>query len=164
VGAIVYAAGAAAARERRRAADGFAWMSDEAEALAIAAREGRPVILDFWAEWCVACKELDRIAWSDPRVQEEAGRFVAVKLDGTDGSEAFQAITEKYGIVGMPTVVFIDPRGREVPRRVTSAVSPDEMIETLRGVDAACEGRVARPVAPAAAGGPPVAVACAPRW
>ena len=163
VGAIVYAAGAAAARERRRAAGGFAWMSDEAEALAMAAREGRPVILDFWAEWCVACKELDRIAWADPRVREEAGRFVAVKLDGTDGSEAFQALTEKYGIVGMPTVVFIDPRGREVPRRVTSAISADEMIETLRGVDAACEGH-AGAVAPAAAGAPPVAVACAPRW
>src|SRR5512138_3453119 len=81
VGGIVYAAGASAARERRRAAEGFAWLPDEPAALAIAQREGRPVILDFWAEWCTACKELDRTAWADPAVREEASRFVAVKVD-----------------------------------------------------------------------------------
>jgi thiol:disulfide interchange protein DsbD len=163
VGAIVYAAGAAGARERRRAADGLTWLHDEAAALALAAREGRPVILDFWADWCVACKELDRIAWADPRVREEAGRFIAVKLDGTEGSEAFQRVTEKYGIVGMPTVVFIDPRGREVPARITAAVTADEMIEALRGVDGACEGEGRRGTAPAAVGAR-VVMACAARW
>ena len=167
VGGVVYAAGAAGARDRRRSAEGFAWLADEAQALALAAREGRPVILDFWAEWCVACKELDRTAWADPRVREEAGRFVAVKLDGTDGSDAFQALTEKYGIVGMPTVVFIDPRGREVPERVTAAIGAERMVETLRGVDRACEQpaaerRGAHPLAPAAPG--PAVVACAARW
>ena len=167
VGGVVYAAGAAGARDRRRSAEGFAWLADEAQALALAAREGRPVIIDFWAEWCAACKELDRTAWADPRVREEAGRFVAVKLDGTDGSDAFQALTEKYGIVGMPTVVFIDPRGREVPERVTAAIGAERMVETLRGVDRACEQpaaerRGAHPLAPAAPG--PAVVACAARW
>jgi thiol:disulfide interchange protein DsbD len=162
VGAIVYAAGAAGARERARATDGgLAWLSDEAEALALAAREGRPVILDFWADWCVACKELDRIAWADPRVREEAGRFVAVKLDGSEGSEAFQRMTEKYGIVGMPTVVFIDPRGREVPGRITAAIGAEEMVGALRAVDRACEGRSGA-ATPAAAPPAPV-VACAAR-
>jgi thiol:disulfide interchange protein DsbD len=158
VGGIVYAVGAAGARERARSASAFAWLHSEEEAIALAKAEGRPVILDFWAEWCTACKELDKIAWADPRVQEEAGRFVAVKLDGTDGSDAFQALTEKYGIVGMPTVVFIDPRGREVPARVTGAISADEMIGKLRAVDGACENAPA-PARPAAG-----ALACAARW
>lgn len=161
VGGIVYAAGASAARERRRAAEGFAWVKDEAEALALAKREGRPVIIDFWAEWCTACKELDRIAWADPRVREEASRFVAVKLDGTDGSDAFVAVADKYGIVGMPTVIFIDPRGREVPERVTAAIEAPEMLEALRRVDEACDAR--GPAAPAALPAAPV-VACAARW
>jgi thiol:disulfide interchange protein DsbD len=166
-GGIVYAAGASAARDRRRAAEGFAWVHDEAEALALAKAAGRPVIVDFWAEWCTACKELDKIAWADPRVREEAARFVAVKLDGTDGSDAFQALTEKYGIVGMPTVLFIDPRGREVPERVTSAVEAEEMVETLRRVDGACEAPAAArprpdPLAPVMPGAP--VVACAARW
>jgi len=164
---IVYGAGAAGARERRLASEGFAWLQDEKAALALAKREGRPVIIDFWAEWCAACKELDRIAWADPRVREEAARFVALKLDGTDDSAEFQALTEKYRIVGMPSVVFIDSRGREVPERVTSAVRGDEMLETLRRVDGACDRPEKDrprpdPLAPAMPGAP--IVACAARW
>jgi thiol:disulfide interchange protein DsbD len=158
VGGIVYAAGASGARERARSAAAFAWLHSEEEAIALAKSSGRPVIIDFWADWCTACKELDKIAWADTRVREEASRFVAVKLDGTDGSEAFQALSEKYGIVGMPTVIFIDPRGREVPERVTGAIPAGEMLEKLRGVDEACEGK------PSATAAPAGALACAARW
>jgi thiol:disulfide interchange protein DsbD len=157
VGAIVYGVGAADARERRRSAT-FAWERDEGGALALARAEGRPVIVDFWADWCVACKELDRIAWADPRVREEAARFVAVKVDGTDDTPEFQALVEKYGVVGMPTVLFIDAKGREVPLRVTAAISPEEMLEALRRVDGACDAPRPAPLAPS-----PV-VACAARW
>jgi thiol:disulfide interchange protein DsbD len=158
VGGIVYAAGAAAARERARRAEGFAWLHSESEALRLARATGRPVIVDFWAEWCSACKELDRTAWADPRVQAEASRFVAVKVDGTDDSPAFQEAYSRYEVVGMPTVVFIDPRGREVPERVMSAISADEMLEKLRAVDSACEKP--RPASTAVA----AALACASRW
>jgi thiol:disulfide interchange protein DsbD len=166
VGGIVYGTGASDARERARG-DGLAWLGDESTALALAKREGRPVIIDFWADWCTACKELDRIAWADPRVQAEAGRFVALKLDGSDGSDAFQKLSEKYGIVGMPTVIFIDPHGREVPERVTGAIPGDEMLEALRRVDGACEKPAAErpkpdPLAPALPTAP--IVACASRW
>jgi thiol:disulfide interchange protein DsbD len=150
VGGIVYGIGAADARERRRAGDGLVWLSDEREALARAKAEGRPVILDFWADWCVACKELDRTAWADPRVREEAARFVAVKVDGTEDTPEFQALTAKYQVVGMPTVLFIDSRGREVPARVTGAVGGDEMLAWMKGVDRACT--------------PEPVVACAARW
>jgi thiol:disulfide interchange protein DsbD len=160
VSGIAYAAGAAGARERVRAAS-FAWVHSYEEAIAQAKAEGRPVIVDFWAEWCAACKELDRIAWADPRVRAEAARFVALKLDGTDASEAFTALAERFEVVGMPTVVFIDPRGREVPERVVGAISADEMTARLRAVDDACEEPPARtaPVPLAAS-----AVACVARW
>jgi thiol:disulfide interchange protein DsbD len=156
VGGIVYATGAAAARERARHAEGFTWLSSYPEAIARARAEGRPVIIDFWAEWCVACKELDRIAWADPRVREEAARFVAVKLDGTDGSPQFDEASARYRVAGMPTVIFLDARGREVPDRVLGAIGADEMVEKLRGVGRACDGPQ-----PVAAG---EALACAVRW
>jgi thiol:disulfide interchange protein DsbD len=139
VGAVVYASGAADARSRQRSGEAFAWRHDEAGALALAHAQGRPVILDFWADWCTACKELDQLAWANPAVREEASRFVAVKVDGTDDSPEFQALLAKYGVVGMPTVVFIDARGHEVPLRVTAAIEPPEMLQVLRAVDMACD-------------------------
>jgi thiol:disulfide interchange protein DsbD len=157
VGAIVYAAGASSARATARAAEGFAWVPSLEDGIARAKAEGRPVIIDFWASWCVACKELDRIAWSDERVRAEASRFVAVKLDGSEEDEAFVAIAERFRVPGMPTVIFLDGKGREVPDRVMGAIGADEMIERLRAVDGACDAPRRAPVAPAA-------VACAARW
>ena len=166
-GGIAYSAGAAGARDRVRAAS-FAWVHGYEQAVAVARASGRPMIIDFWAEWCTACRELDRIAWDDPRVRAEAARFVPLKLDGTDGSDGFMALAERFGVVGMPTVIFLDGRGREVPDRVIGAVPADEMLSRLRGVDRACEDRpTPAPAvrADASAGVTGTAVmACAARW
>ncbi len=134
VGGVVYGAGAAGARERVRAGAGFTWLHSEPEAVALARAQGRPVIIDFWAEWCTACKELDRVAWADPRVREEAARFVSVKVDGTEATDEVLAIHERYRVPGMPTVVFIDSQGREVADRVIGAVEAEEMLQRLRAV------------------------------
>jgi thiol:disulfide interchange protein DsbD len=149
VGGIVYASGAASARARVQG-EKVAWHfhQDEPAAIALARAEGKPVIIDFWAEWCSACKELDKTAWADPRVQEAAGRFVKLKMDGTNDTEVFQKVFEKYAVVGMPTVLFIDSTGREVPQRITGAVEADEMLKYLESVDRTC--------------GP--AIACVTRW
>jgi len=134
VGGVVYGAGAAGARDRARAAAGFAWQHSEPEAVASARADRRPVILDFWAEWCTACKELDKLAWADPRVQEEAARFVKVKVDGTETTDEVSAIHDRYRVQGMPTVVFLDSEGRELPDRVMGAIDADEMLRRLRAV------------------------------
>lgn len=134
VGGIIYGAGAAGARERVRAEAGFAWLHDEPSAVAQARAEGRPVIIDFWADWCTACKELDKIAWADPGVREEAARFVKVKVDGTEDRAEIQAIQERYQVQGMPTVVFIDSGGRRMPDRIIGAVDAAEMLQRLRAV------------------------------
>jgi thiol:disulfide interchange protein DsbD len=162
VGGIVYGVGAGGARARAGAAT-FGWQHDLDAAVAQARAQGRPMIIDFWADWCTACKELDRDVWSDPRVRAEASRFVAVKIDGTVESDAFTAITDKFGIIGLPTVVLLDPHGREAPDRVLGAVPAEEMISKLRGVDRACDRPTPAPPARAAAD-PQLAMACVVRW
>jgi len=148
VSGIAYASGAADAR--LRASQDVAWMHDEPAAVALARAERRPMVIDFWAEWCTACKELDRTVWSDPRVRSRASGFVHLKIDGTNDSPAFQALAEKYAVVGLPTVVFVDDRGRESPARVVGAITAEEMLKYLDATDAACDAAEA--------------VACASRW
>jgi thiol:disulfide interchange protein DsbD len=144
VGGIAYAVGAGNARSVAVAGE-LPWLTDEAEALRIARAERKPIVIDFWADWCTACKELDHTAWSDARVREEARRFVLLKLDGSESSAAvksgaFDRSMEKYGVLGLPTVLFIDAYGRELParERVTAAVSAEEMVRRLRSVDEPC--------------------------
>jgi thiol:disulfide interchange protein DsbD len=134
VGGVVYGAGASGARERAVAAASFTWLHAEPEAVALARAEGRPVIIDFWAEWCVACKELDKLAWADPRVRQAAARFVKVKVDGTEDRPEIQAIQERYRVQGMPTVVFIDSAGVQEADRIIGAVDAEEMLRRLRAV------------------------------
>jgi thiol:disulfide interchange protein DsbD len=151
---IFYASGVATARSSASgAAEGLAWLvNQESEGLARARAEGRPVIIDFWGDWCAACKELDHTAWSDPRVQEEAKRFVTIKMDNSADKMAdprvealVNAAFEKYGILGQPTVLFIDGQGRELPAasRVTAVVSADDMLKRMKAVDKTCAAAVA---------------------
>ncbi len=93
-----------------------AWLSDEDAAFARAAADGKPLVMDFWAEWCAACIELDHKTWNQPEVLELANGFVALKMDLTARTPANDALTDKYGVVGMPTVIFFDPDGNELER------------------------------------------------
>ena len=159
VGGIVYGAGAAGARGAGPgAAASFTWLHSEPEAVALARAERRPVIVDFWAEWCTACKELDRTAWADPRVREEAARFVTVKVDGTESTDEVAAIHERYQVQGMPTVVFIDSHGargagpghRRRRRRRDAAAAPRRPVAARRGRSPRTASRSRSPAARAA--------------
>lgn len=111
------AAGGGAGGAVASAHPGLDWVINEDEAaLATAIAEGKPVVIDFYADWCGACKELDHQTWVDPTVQAEADRFVAIKMDFTEKSDWSKAKYAEYGITGLPTVVFIDSKGDEQER------------------------------------------------
>jgi len=98
-------------------APAIAWMTDENVALAKAKAEGRPMLIDFGAEWCPACKELEHETFPDANVRREAQRFVALRADLTDDDdEKVKALRKKYGIDGLPVVILLDAEGKEVVR------------------------------------------------
>ena len=107
---------------------------DHRELLAQASADGQPVIIDFWAEWCAQCKELDHKTWSDPSVFAEGERFVRIKMDMTQSeSEWARGQNEVYSVVGMPTVILLDSHGQEVQRFVGFR-DADKVLQMLQSV------------------------------
>src|SRR2546422_2591060 len=91
-----------------------AWEPYSPEALARAAAAGRPILIDFSAEWCLSCKELERFTFSDPQVRAEAARYDLLKADLTQyESPAVREIRDRFDIIGLPTIVFVDSSGNE---------------------------------------------------
>ena len=112
-----------------------AWRTDYEAALADAKAAGKPVMIDFFADWCAACKELDKYTYSDAGVRDELERFVSVKVDGTVENEALWKLYDRYGVQGLPTVVFLDAAGNVLPApRVLGFVEPPAFLELLRQV------------------------------
>lgn len=106
-----------------------------AEAKAEAQREQRPLLLDFTASWCIACKELDRYTFADPDVVAATARFVAVKVDLTNDDEPLSLATKAaHRVVGLPTLLLFDRSGREVVR-CTDFVSAEEFRSFVDRVD-----------------------------
>lgn len=106
---------------------------EKAESRALAA--GQPMIVDFTAAWCGACKELDKHTFADPRVAAEAARFVAVKVDAThDDDPEVARVLARFAVRGLPTVLLFDAKGKEV-RRFTDFVGPDDFLAALRSVE-----------------------------
>ena len=106
---------------------GIEW-SDQYEATLTSAKDaGKPVILDFTADWCAACKELEHKTYTDAAVVQCADEFGRIMIDGTSDTPEFVALKEEYGIKGLPAVYFICPEGDVV----------DEL--TLKGFETADE-------------------------
>lgn len=113
--------------------DGIAWQPYSPAALQQAAADKQPALIDFYADWCIPCKEMDKKTYPDPQVIEKSRQFLMLKADLTHtGSPEVEKLTKDYQIFGVPTAVFIGPEGRERPElRKVGFVPVQELLDAM---------------------------------
>jgi thiol:disulfide interchange protein DsbD len=104
------------------------------DAIAIARRSGRAVVLDFSAEWCVECKVMDRTVFSDDDVRRRLKDFALIRADATDYNDDTRTLMKAFGVVGPPTIIFLDAQdGKEA--RDMRIVGPVDATTFLKRLD-----------------------------
>jgi thiol:disulfide interchange protein DsbD len=116
------------------------WKPYSEQAVAEAQKQGKGVIIDSYATWCIPCKELDELTFTDGGVKKEAEKFVTLKLDLTSddpNTEAGRA-RSKFKIIGVPTILFLDAKGNEMPSlRLEGFEKADKFLARMKGVGSA---------------------------
>ncbi len=95
------------------AAEKIPWITSEDVAYQLAKDENRPILVDTWAEWCIACKKMEIETFMNPKIRKELEdhRWVLLKIDLTEANDVTDAIQEKYNIKSLPTVTIIPSGG-----------------------------------------------------
>jgi thiol:disulfide interchange protein DsbD len=109
----------------------FAKVKDVAELQARIASAGKPVMLDFYADWCVSCQEMERFTFSDAQVQAKLGNVLLLKADVTKNTAEDKALLKKFNLFGPPGIVFFDAKGSETGR-VIGFQSADKFLASLK--------------------------------
>jgi len=96
---------------------------------------GKPVMLDFYADWCVSCKELEKFTFSDRRVQERLSAVTLLQVDVTGNTDDDRALMKRFGLFGPPGIIFFDKGGREVAdSRIVGFVEAGPFLKNLERV------------------------------
>jgi len=98
-----------------------------------AAANKQPVMLDFYADWCVSCKEMESYTFSNPKVQQQLADHVLLQADVTENNEADQALLQRFNLIGPPGIIFFGADGREkTASRVIGYQDAETFLKTLQ--------------------------------
>ena len=98
---------------------------------AIAAANGKTVMLDFYADWCTSCKEMEKLTFSDEKVKAALANTVLLQADVTENNNDDQALLKRFGLFGPPGIIFFDKTGAEVKTRVIGYKNVDDFAAIL---------------------------------
>ena len=114
----------------------FKKVKSEAELQQVLAENNKSlVMLDLYADWCVACKEFEKETFSDPSVQKTFGDMLLLQVDMTKNSEENRALMTKYKVLGLPTILFFDRDGKEIEgSRVNGFMQPVEFLQWIEKI------------------------------
>jgi thiol:disulfide interchange protein DsbD len=118
---------------------GISWHAYSDQTLQEAKVQGKPVIVDFYADWCTPCREFEDVTFHQQdlvRLAEE--KFVMVKVDVTKGGNAYhEELLQKYEVKGVPTIVFLDADGQErTDLRLVDYLPADQFLMRMRNIEA----------------------------
>ena len=111
----------------------FKRVKSEAELQQVLAENNKPlVMLDLYADWCVACKEFEKETFTDPSVQKAFGDMLLLQVDMTKNSEENRALMTKYKVLGLPTILFFNRDGKEIDgSRINGFMPPVEFLQWI---------------------------------
>ena len=93
----------------------------------------KPVIVDFYADWCVACHELEKYTYNDPNVVAKGKEFDLLQINATDSTPEIESLKKKYSVMGLPTIIFIDANGKvHDDLTITGFVKGDELLDHMK--------------------------------
>jgi thiol:disulfide interchange protein DsbD len=103
------------------------------QAIAAARAQGKPVMLDFYADWCVACIEMERDTFTHPEVKQRLAGAVLLQADVTANNADDRALLQRFALFGPPGILFFDPQGRPIEQaKVVGFQKPDRFLQALR--------------------------------
>ncbi|MCX6076060.1 MAG: protein-disulfide reductase DsbD [Campylobacterales bacterium] len=98
----------------------------------LAKNSGKKIMLDFYADWCTSCKELEEVTFANAEVREKMKEFVLIQADITANSAEQKALSSKYGVFGPPVILFFDEKGEVAKTKtVTGFMEPTEFLKQL---------------------------------
>jgi thioredoxin:protein disulfide reductase len=99
------------------------------------AAPGRPVMLDFYADWCVSCKEMEHFTFSEARVKGKLDGMLLLQVDVTENSAEHKALLKRFSLFGPPGIIFFDASGQEIRGvRVIGYQNAERFLQTLSRV------------------------------
>ena len=108
--------------------------SELQQALTQAEQQNKPVLLDYYASWCVACKEMDLRTFSDPAVAKLMDKYALIRIDVSKNSTEIQSLQQRYKVLAPPSIVFLDNKGIQLNSyNVTGFISSNQLISNLEG-------------------------------
>ena len=114
--------------------EGIRWRDFSSTVLEEARRERRPAVVDFRADWCLPCIEMERTTFVEPEVQRRAEDFAMLRADVTEMSKDAERMLSDYEVLGVPTTIFFGPDGSE-RERIVGYIAPDDFLSVLERTD-----------------------------
>jgi thiol:disulfide interchange protein len=148
-GAIVLIAGGCAQRQPKQSAavaGKIQWTSDLDASLALSIKENKPVMIDFVADWCAPCKEMDNMTFGDDKVVRKAQAFIPVRID-IDKQQAVAAkhhgLARAYGGDGIPNILFLSGDGTKL-KQLIGFKTTQQLIDAMNFVLSSHNARARR--------------------